>query len=235
MAVYAIADTHLSTELDKPMDVFGSRWKGYTEKLETAWRETVAGGDTVVVPGDISWAMHIEEALPDLHFLDSLPGTKILGRGNHDFWWETVKKLNGIFLREGITSLRLLYNNAFYVDGLAICGTRGWFYDQNNAPKGTDYKKLIAREALRLGMSLDAANSVAPPDAERAVFLHFPPKFGDFVCRELIDVMKARGVRRCFCGHIHGVYDLPQTELFEGLELTLISADYLNFTPLRIS
>lgn len=232
MSLFVLADTHLSESTEKPMDIFGSRWSDWTAKLCENWKSTVSDGDTVVIPGDISWAMSLDEAAKDLQLLDGLPGKKIIGKGNHDYWWATIKKTEEFFAKEKIKSISLLYNNSFLADGKAICGCRGWFIDEKVSPKDTDYDKIVAREAGRLELSLKSAEALG--DTERIVFLHFPPVFGDFVCEELIDVLKKYGVKRCFYGHIHGKYDMEQTVTYDGIDFTIVSADYLKFRPLKI-
>ncbi|MBE6631133.1 MAG: serine/threonine protein phosphatase [Ruminococcaceae bacterium] len=233
MSLFVIGDTHLSLSVDKPMDVFGSRWRDYTEKLETAWRAYVKEGDTVIIPGDISWGMSLSEAEKDLRFLHSLPGKKILGKGNHDFWWVTRKKIEDMFKAEGIDSIELLYNNAFICEGKAICGSRGWFTDDKNAPPETDYEKLMLRESMRLRASFEAANKL-DPYAEKLCFLHFPPVFSDFRAEELLSVIYEYGVKRCYFGHIHSLYDIEGTVEYEGVKFSIISSDYLNFVPLKL-
>ena len=234
MALFVIADTHLSEGTEKPMDIFGWRWNGWTDKLCENWKNTVSEEDTVVIPGDISWAMTLEEAVPDLKLLDSLPGTKIIGKGNHDYWWNTLRKNEELFKANGITTVKHLYNNSYEVDGIVICGCRGWYYDEKNAPENADYEKIVAREAGRLRRSLESARGYG--EGKRTVaFLHFPPVFGNFVCRELLDVMHEFGVKECYYGHIHGRYDCPQSEIYEGIEMIMVSGDYLDFKPLKIS
>lgn len=237
MALYAIADLHLSTTVDKPMDVFGRRWQGYREKLERNWRGLVEDGDTVVVPGDVSWAMTLAEAEEDLRFLDSLPGKKLIGKGNHDFWWETVSKMKRFLGEIGVGSVDFLYNNAFLAEGKILCGTRGWYVEerlQQKARNDPNYEKIVAREAGRLTLCLSAAKRLreAAPEAEILVYFHFPPVFGGFVCEELIRPLVEHGIERCFFGHIHGMYTVPQTTVYRGISFTLISADFLNFIPL---
>lgn len=239
MALYAIADLHLSTnaKTDKSMEVFGSRWAGYTEKLLSNWNRLVTDADTVVLPGDISWALTLEEARHDFEFLARLKGTKLVGKGNHDYWWTSLTKMNAFLAELGIDSIKFLHNNAYMADGRVICGTRGWFYDENQPgiPAETDYKKLVNREVQRLKISLDAgARLAADTECPMVAFLHFPPVWGSFVCREIVDLLKQYGVTRCFFGHIHGGYDTPPAFAFEGIAFRLISADRLGFTPLYI-
>ena len=238
MALFTIADLHLSGAAAHPMDVFGDRWLGYTDKIRNRWIETVRDGDTVVLPGDISWGMTLEEAEPDFALLDSLPGQKLLGKGNHDFWWVTASKLTRFFEQKGFTTLKLLYNNACRADGFIVTGTRGWFLDEaQQLTVGTvDYGKIVRREAMRLELGLSAAAALQKetPTAEILVFLHFPPVYGDFVCRDVVDLLHRFGVRRCYYGHIHGVYTLPSCRIFEDIGFYPVSSDYLNFTPAKI-
>lgn len=237
MSIFTIADLHLSTNesTNKSMEVFGKRWKDYVEKLRRNWVSLVSPADTVIIPGDISWAMTLKEATQDFKFLDSLPGQKIIGKGNHDFWWATLSKIRTFFEENEIKTISSLYNNAFAVEDYVICGSRGWFNDEglSGIPKNTDYEKIIHREVMRLKLSLEEGKQFSS-ELERLVFLHFPPLFREFRCQELIDVLKEYGVTRCFFGHIHGCYDLPSRFEDDGITYELISADHLNFTPKKI-
>lgn len=241
MSVFVIADLHLSTNAstNKSMDVFGRRWQGYIDKIKKNWCAVVEDGDTVIVPGDISWAMNTDEARSDLLFLDSLPGRKIISKGNHDFWWTTVTKMKNFFALNNISSVDFLYNNAFEVENFIICGSRGWFNDESfqNTVGGTivDYEKIVSREVIRLSLSLKAGKELQTiNNKEIIVFLHFPPVFGDFICREIIDVLHAYGIKRCYYGHIHGNYYLPSRLEFEGIDFIISSSDYINFSPLPV-
>lgn len=237
MALYSIADLHLSHTANKPMDKFGSRWTGHTEKIKTKWSRLVTDTDTVVIPGDISWAMELSEAADDLLFIDSLPGKKIISRGNHDYWWATVTKMKSFLGELGISSIDFLQNNAFFAEGAIIAGSRGWYIEPRfqNTQSPTDYKKIVERECVRLELSLDSAEKLREKhnDSPVLVYLHFPPVFGDFVCRPIVDVMKKHAVKNCFFGHIHGKYSVPQSTVYEGVKMTLISADFLDFIPYR--
>ena len=239
MALYTIADLHLSADSDHPMDVFGARWQGYTQKIVKGWRAVVEDGDTVILPGDISWAMTLKEAESDFRLLNSLPGRKLLGKGNHDFWWETAAKQQRFFNEKGFDTLALLYNNAYVVEDFIVCGTRGWFLEKNQQVTvgDVDYEKIMNRESLRLKMSLDAARALKTgehADKEILVFLHFPPVWGDFRCERFLELLREYGVKRCFFGHIHGAYTVPATTEIDGISLRLISSDYMNFAPFRI-
>ncbi len=239
MSVYVIADLHLSTneQTNKSMEKFGSRWQNYTEKINKNWRAVITDDDTVVIPGDISWALRLEEAREDLAFLDSLPGKKLIGKGNHDFWWTTAAKMNAFFADNNFSTIEILYNNAFVVDDMIIAGTRGWFIDekQQNTVGEVDYDKIINRENMRLGMSLDAAAKLREESGLPIVaFLHFPPVWSDFVCRDIVDLLHKYDVKYCYFGHIHGTYYVPRSFEFEGIQMTLCSADFINFSPMPV-
>ncbi len=238
MALYAIADPHLSFGVGKPMDIFGPRWTDHAAKLEKNWRAVVGADDTVVLPGDISWAMTLEDAREDFAFLDELPGVKILAKGNHDYWWCTLSRMNAFLDANSFRSIRFLHNNAYLADGYAVCGTRGWFVEEQlqKEQEGADWHKLVAREAGRLRTSIAAAEKLKSEsrcEVPTLVYLHFPPVFRTFVCRELIDVLHEFSIRDVYYGHIHGAYDIPRCFDFEGIRMTVIAADHLFFTPLR--
>ncbi len=231
MALYALSDTHLSFQTAKPMDIFGSRWQNHAEKIARNWQSLITPEDTVVIPGDITWAMTLDEAVDDFRFLASLPGHKIIGKGNHDYWWQTRKKVEDFFKANDFANMTLLYGDAYPAADKIICGTRGWYNDDVN-PSNCDYQKIVLREAGRLQRSLEAGKKLG--DHEIIAFLHFPPVFGDFVCHELMAVLHSYGIKRVYYGHIHGVYSLPPSFEYENIQFTLVAADYLNFVPLRI-
>ena len=236
MSVYTIADLHLSTyeKTNKSMEVFGKRWDGYMTRIEGNWRHLVTDADTVIIPGDVSWALSLEEAESDLKLLDSLPGTKILGKGNHDFWWATMRKHEIFFEKVGISSIKFLFNNAHDVGDMIIAGTRGWYLEEDarNAPDNADFEKLIARERLRLKTSLDAAVKLkGDTDKPIVAFMHFPPYYNEKESEGLCDLLIEYGVRDVYYGHIHGNYTLPPTTTYRGLNFHIISADYLGFIP----
>lgn len=236
MSLYTIADLHLSTldKTDKSMEVFGDRWRSYICRLENNWRHLIRDNDTVVIPGDISWALSLPEAVSDLKFIDTLPGKKILGKGNHDFWWTSMKKHSELFSREGISTISFLYNNAFSVEDFIVAGTRGWYHDDDcrNMPESADFDKLTRREALRLKTSLNEAVRLrGDSQREIIVFMHFPPFWNGKESESLMDILVEYGIRRVYFGHIHGNYTVPPVILHRGVELSLISADYLGFVP----
>ena len=238
MSVWVIADLHLSFGCPKPMDRFGTRWENHAEKLRHRWSAVVRAEDTVVVPGDISWANTLEEAEADFAFLDALPGRKLLGKGNHDYWWTSGTKMKRFFADRGFSTLDLLYNNAHSAEGLVLAGSRGWFLDERQQTViPADYDKLVNRECERLSLSLRAAEELRRTEGiEEAplVFLHFPPVFGEFRLEPLVDLMLAHGVTRCWFGHIHGQYALPLYTDWRGIRFTNAAADYLGFTPLPV-
>ena len=228
MALYAIGDLHLSLGVAKPMDVFGGVWEGYTEKLKLGF-STVGPEDTTVLMGDLTWGMDLNQARADFAWIARIPGRKIILKGNHDYWWTTRKKMDAFFQEKGWDSLYILHNDAYKAEGIAVCGTRGWFYD---AEADAD-KKILLREVGRLRSSIQAARALG---GEPVVFLHYPPVFADTVCPEIWEELLRQGIRRCYYGHIHG-YGIRSA--FNGekevIRLKLISADALSFAPLRIS
>lgn len=239
MSIFTIADLHLSSDGSKSMEIFGPRWRDYQYKIEKNWRAIVNPEDTVIIPGDISWALKLEDSLSDFLFLESLPGTKLIGKGNHDFWWSTMAKLNAFFEENNIRSIRFLYNNAYRLDDCIVCGTRGWFVEENqqNTVGNTDYMRIVNREVIRLRLSLDEAKKLCDAAEEPLpilVFLHFPPVWNEFVCKEIVETLKEYGIRSCYFGHIHGAYYAPRTREYDGIEFTICAADYLNFAPMPV-
>ena len=223
MALYAIGDTHLSLASDKPMDVFGGGWEGYVDKLREGFAQ-VEDGDTVVLCGDLSWAMGLEEGREDFAFLNSLPGRKLMLKGNHDYWWNTAAKMNRFFQENGFASLNILHNNCYEYGAYALCGTRGWFYEE------TGDQKVFRRELIRLEASLKAAG-----ERPKLCFLHYPPCYQGYVCREIIELLERYGVERCFYGHLHGgSHRLAVTGRQGRVDYRLVAADYVGFRPVCI-
>ena len=220
MAIFAIGDLHLSLGAEKPMDIFGG-WQNYVQRLEDSWRAQVAPGDTVVLAGDTSWAMRLDECGKDFAFLESLPGKKLLVKGNPDYWWTTVAKMQRYLDAQGFASLGFLHNSCALVDGAALCGTRSWMFDAGQPHD----EKVMNREKGRLIASLEAAGS-----AEKIVFLHYPPVCAGAEAREIVEILHAYGVKRCYYGHLHG-QALKKAVQGErgGIVYTLISADGVGF------
>lgn len=224
MSLFAIADTHLSLGTDKPMDIFKG-WSGYVDKLRENWESTVSDSDTVVIAGDISWGMSLEGALDDFLFIDSLPGQKIILKGNHDYWWTTMRKMETFLNQNEMNTIRFLHNNTITVGDIAVCGSRGWFFD---AEESADNKVLL-REAGRLRTSINLAKETG---LEPVVFLHYPPITQNMVCEEIYNVLLETGVRRCYYGHLHGPSMTRSiNSVRDGIEFALISCDFLAFTP----
>ncbi|MDR0839257.1 MAG: metallophosphoesterase [Oscillospiraceae bacterium] len=226
MALFAIGDLHLSLGASKPMDIFGG-WDGYVEKIKAGF-ERVEPDDTVVLCGDLTWGMTLEDALEDFRFISELPGKKIILKGNHDYWFTTVAKADAFFEKNGFRDMEILNNNCFLYGDAAICGTRGWLFDENL--DGTHNGKIMAREVLRLEASLKSAG-----EREKLCFFHYPPRFGGYVCDDLIAVMEKYGVKRCWYGHVHGRgHRHAVTGSVGGIEYNMVSADFVNFIPQNI-
>ena len=227
MALFAIGDLHLSLGADKPMDVFGGAWDGYVDKLR-AGLSIIGPEDTTVLCGDLSWGMDLEAALPDFRFISAIPGRKILLKGNHDYWWSTAKKFYAFCRQYELENMELLHNCCFFYGDIAICGTRGWFYEEDK--DGEHDEKVFRRELGRLETSLKAAGEV-----EKYCFLHYPPRYRGYECPELIALMERYGVRQCCYGHLHGgSHKLAVQGLHGGVDYRMVSADYLGFRPLRL-
>lgn len=227
MALYAIGDLHLCLGAPKPMDIFGGAWTGYMEKLEEGFRK-IGPEDTTVLLGDLSWALDLQEARNDFAWIDAIPGKKIILKGNHDYWWSTGAKFQNFCKAHGFSQQFLLNNNCYTYDGWAICGTRGWFFEENSG--SAHDQKVFKRELIRLEASLQAAG-----DMPKMVFLHYPPMYKGYTCHEIIALLKQYDVRRCFYGHLHGAsHSLAMEGLWDGVEYKLVSADYINFNPFAV-
>ena len=229
MSVYALADPHLGRAVEKPMDIFGPRWEGHAEKMAANWRAAVGDDDWVLVPGDISWAMKLEDALIDLRFLDGLPGRKILLKGNHDYWWTSRAKVETVLP----PSLRLLQHDCVDLGGgVGVVGTRGWV--PPDAPRATEQdRKIYAREVLRLTLSLDAARGRFE---HLIAMLHYPPVYEGLGETEFVPLLRDAGVRICLYGHLHGpdqAHAVRGTR--DGITYHLVAADAIDFTPVRIA
>ena len=224
MALYAIGDLHLSLGAPKPMDVFGGAWVGYMDKLRSGL-SVIQPEDTTVLLGDLSWSLDLEGARQDFAWINEIPGRKIILKGNHDYWWSTAAKFEKFCKENGFTDLHLLNNNCYEYGDYAICGTRGWFFEEERS--GQHDEKVFKRELLRLEASLKAAG-----DRQKLVFLHYPPRYKGYECTEILELLETYGVRRCFYGHLHGgSHKLAMEGQWDGVEFRLTSADYLDFQP----
>lgn len=240
MSLYTMADLHLSTfdKTNKSMEIFGKSWADYMLRIENNWRHLIQDDDTVIIPGDVSWALSLDEAESDFRFLESLPGKKIIGKGNHDFWWSTMRKHEAFFEKHEIKSISFLFNNAHETEDFIIAGTRGWYNDEDaaNAPDNADFEKLTNRENLRLKASLEEARRLKErsPQKEIIVFMHFPPFWNGRASEGLIKLLKEYEIKRVYFGHIHGNYTVEPRFTYEGIDMHIISADYLKFIPKKI-
>ena len=228
MSLFAIADLHLSLAREKKMDIFGENWKDHDIKIEQNWRASVSCDDTVILGGDISWAMRLDEAVVDLDFIDKLPGRKIIHSGNHDYWWDSTSKLNGMF-----ESISFLKNNFFAYEDYAICGSRGWLCP-NDSHFTTHDEKIYKREVLRCGLSFDKA---VQSGYNKFIFtLHYPPTNDKKEKSGFIEIVEKYKPQAVLYGHLHGENSFNASIMgtASGIEYKLTSADYLDFKPLKI-
>ena len=228
MALYAMGDLHLCLGAPKPMDIFGGAWVGYMDKLKEGMSR-ITPEDTTILLGDLSWALDMDHAVEDFAWINRIPGKKIILKGNHDYWWSTVAKFNKFCEANGFTDMYLLNNNHFEYEDWAICGTRGWFFEEERHGGGHD-EKVFKRELCRLEASLKSAG-----DKNKMVFLHYPPRYKGYTCPEILELLERYEVRRCFYGHLHGgSHKLAMEGLWDGVDFRLVAADYLAFKPYTV-
>ena len=224
MALYAIGDLHLCLGAPKPMDVFGGAWVGYMEKLLRGI-SVIGEEDTTVLLGDLSWALDLEHAKEDFAWIDKIPGRKIILKGNHDYWWSTASKFYKFCQENGFQDQWILNNNHYEYDGWAVCGTRGWFFEEERS--GVHDEKVFRRELIRLESSLKAAGELP-----KMVFLHYPPRYKGYTCEPILELLAKYDVRKCYYGHLHGAsHGLAMEGVWDGIEFRLVSADKLAFVP----
>ncbi len=222
MSLFAIADTHLSFGTNKPMDSFPG-WQDYTSRLKNNWNRLVTNDDTVVIAGDISWAMNFEELKADFDFINKLNGNKIIIKGNHDYWWNTMTKMKTFVEENGFNSITFVHNNCADFNDFSVCGSRGWFFESEEEQD----EKVLKREIMRIKASIECASN-----KNKILFLHYPPITTASRCEEIIELLKEEGISRCYYGHLHGAAaHFAVDEEIEGIKFKLISADRLNFTP----
>lgn len=225
MSLFAIADTHLSFGTNKPMDTFAG-WQDYTTRLEKNWNNLIEKDDYVIIAGDISWAMNFEQLKPDFEFINNLNGYKIISKGNHDYWWNTLTKMNKFLEENDLSTIKFLHNNAIDFDGFSVCGSRGWFFDSTEE----EDEKVLNREISRIKMSLDSALN-----DEKLVFLHYPPITTNDKCEKILELLTQYGIKNCYYGHLHGMAArFSVNDIVDEISFKLISADRLQFTPLLI-
>lgn len=227
MALYAISDLHLALSTDKPMDIFGGHWTNHDKKIKENWIDKVREEDTVLIAGDISWSMKQDDSKVDLDWINELPGKKIISKGNHDYWWTTVSKLNKMY-----ENTRFLQNNYYTYNDYAICGTRGWIDPSSDKFSAKD-RKIYARELLRIKLSLDAAKK----DGFNKIIamIHYPPFSEEGRESEFMKIFKEYNVEKVIYGHLHGAGTITAIEgNIEGVEYIMTSCDFINFNPVKI-
>ena len=234
MSIYVIGDLHLSFSTDKPMDIFGNNWENHADKIRDNWMKKVKEEDTVILPGDFSWATYLEEAYKDFEFLCSLPGKKILSKGNHDYWWTTLTSMRKFLKENSFNNIDFLYNNSYLIEDKIIVGTRGWL----NTWKSQDNYKILKRENDRLKLSINSGKKQFGEMKEMIAFIHYPPFYKEVLIPEEIDFIKTlkdNNISKCFYGHLHGESHKDAVEgIINGIDYKLISSDYLKFDLLEI-
>ena len=235
MAIFAIADLHLSFNENKPMNIFGEKWQNHEEKIKQDWLKKVTEKDTVLLPGDFSWSMYLKDTKADFEYLDKLPGRKILLKGNHDYWWSTLNKMQKYVEENNFKNIDFLYNNSYEIEGNIISGTRGWV--QSNEQED---KKMINRESIRLELSIKDGIQKFGEDKPIIICMHYPP-YTNYNKQNLIDspfieIMRKYNVKKCIYGHLHGesIKEAIQGNI-KGIDTTLVSADGVNFKLIKIT
>lgn len=228
MRIFAIADLHFDSKKEKPMNIFGDNWIDHEEKIMNNWREAVSNDDLILIPGDISWAVKLDEAIDDLKKIDELPGSKIIGKGNHDYWWATSNKLDSL----GLKSIKFLKNNSYEFEGVVICGTRGWDTMEEHSEEGSN-EKIYLREMNRLKISLESAKK---SESELIVMLHYPPFDSDGLPNEFFKILKEYEAKVCIYGHLHGEegHKNVREGMIDNISVHCVSSDYMDFKPKRI-
>ena len=241
MSLFVIGDLHLSQSADKPMDIFGPDWAGHVSRLSDGFELAgVLPDDAVVLLGDLSWGLGFGEAESDFRFIDALPGRKFVVKGNHDLWWSTVSKMERRIAEIGLAPVGFLHNSAFEAGGFILCGTRGWFYEEERG--GAHDQKMLAREICRLRASFERGAALKRDalertgrDIEMLCFLHYPPLYEGYRCDGIVDMINEFGVKRCYYAHLHGYGRKRAIEgPYKGIEYTLVSADHLEFKPIKV-
>ncbi|MBQ7452919.1 MAG: metallophosphoesterase [Clostridia bacterium] len=230
MKIWALSDPHLSFGSDKPMDVFGGNWENYVQKIEKNWKKRVKKDDIVLVAGDISWALKLENATPDLNFLGGLPGTKILIKGNHELWWNSISKVRKI-LPEGVIALQ---NDSVKIGKFIFCGTRGWAIEEINKPYTAEDKKILDREIIRLGLTLDDMEKQRNDGDVVICLMHFPPFNSRFEDSPFTKLFEEHQVDAVVYGHLHGNSSATLALLKHGIKYYLTSTDQVGHDPVLI-
>ena len=232
--IYIIGDLHIGFSVDKPMNIFGEHWENHAEKIKQNWLNKVNNSDTVILPGDFSWGIDLDDAKADFEFLNSLPGKKILLKGNHDYWWTTIKKMEKFLEENNFENIHFLYNNSYLIENKVIVGTRGW---TTITPNAEDNYKVLKRECIRLEISIQDAIKNFGEEKEIIAFMHYPPFYKEQVNEEIdfIKILKKYGIKKCYYGHLHGDSHKEAIEgNVDGIEFQLVSSDYLDFDLVEI-
>lgn len=232
MSLFAISDLHLSFGTNKPMDIFDTKWENHYEKIKENWLKNITAEDTVLLPGDFSWGTYLEDSFHDFSYLNELPGRKILLKGNHDYWWTTLNKLNKFIKENNFSNIEFLHNNTFIYKDYIICGTRGWTVPSGLGTIEED-KKIYNRELIRLELSLKETQQYQ--ENKIIVCLHFPPIRSKGESTEILDLMKKYNVKMCIYGHLHGnsIYDAKEGN-YDNIDYKLVSCEYIDFNPIKI-
>ena len=230
MSIFTIGDLHLSFNSDKPMNIFGDNWINHENKIKENWIEKVKQEDYVILPGDFSWEMYLEDTIQDFKFLESLPGKKILLKGNHDYWWTTLKKMKDFLIDKGFQTIDFIYNNSYLVENKIIVGTRGW-----NLSETENGEKMIKRESNRLEISIQDGIKRYGDDKEMIAFMHYPPITLNNNNSLFVQILKKYNIKNCYYAHLHGNSHKDAIEgEYNGINFKLISADYLDFNLIKI-
>lgn len=232
MAIYAISDLHLSFSTDKPMNIFGTIWENYEEKIKENWINKITDDDLVLLPGDFSWAMYLKDTVKDFEYLSKLPGKKLLLKGNHDYWWTTLTSMRNFLKDNKFENIDFIYNNSYEYEGNIIVGTRGWILSDNS-----EDKRLVKRELLRLELSIQDGIKKYGNKKPIIVCMHYPPvlKNSNYGRTEFTEVMKKYNVKKCIYGHLHGTSQTDVVEgIIEGIDYKMVSCDYTKFELIRI-
>ena len=227
MALYAISDLHLSLSQDKPMDIFGQNWHMHHEKIKDNWLGSISETDTVLIGGDISWSMKMEDGKKELHWIHELPGKKLIIKGNHDYWWSSITKLNNMY-----EDMKFIQNNHYSYENYGVCGTRGWICPGAERFEESDYK-IYLRELNRMKLSLESARKAG---CERIIaMIHYPPTNEKFEVSGFTELFKEYGVEKVIYGHLHGPFHYKILKgIREDTEYLLTSCDYIDFQPIRL-
>ena len=234
MAIFTIGDLHLSFNDDKPMSVFGENWEGYEDKIKKDWIEKVKENDLVVIPGDFSWSMYLENTYLDFSYINKLPGKKLLLKGNHDYWWSTLKKMRDYLEEKEFQNIDFIYNNAYEYENKIIVGTRGWSQSEEK-----EDKKILDREKIRLELSIKDGIEKYGDEKEVIAFMHYPPIIKHNITEneptDFIRLMQKYNIKRCYYGHLHStsIKEAVEGEYF-GINFKLVSADGIEFKLVKL-